>query len=139
LFLDKCGGCKYHKLPYTAQVPVKIDGKYVTREFKTKKDVWDVVDMIIEEERRNNMSQSLGVDSYYNISKQLPFFSCPTLFYNNESSKAISKYFYCKEFGIPPHKGSFSEQPNKWIEHSFFISNCISKLESIKLKEVKNK
>ena len=93
--------------------------------------------MIIKEEKTRSKSQSLDVDSYYSISKQLPFFACPSFFYTKDSSLVVSKYFYCKEFGIPTHPGTFSEQPNKWIEHSFFIGNCINKVETMQLEKAK--
>ena len=37
---EPCGGCQYESYPYTAQVPVSIDGKYPTWEFKSDKDVF---------------------------------------------------------------------------------------------------
>jgi hypothetical protein len=135
LFLDLCGGCRFHTLPYTAEIPIRINNEYQTRVFRTKEDIWSIVDMLINEEKRKNKSQSLDVDSYYAISKQLPFFTCSNHFYSSANASLISKFFYCKEFGIPPHKGTYNEQPNKWIESSFLISNCLSKKESIAIAQ----
>ena len=112
-----------------------INNEYQTRVFRTKEDIWSIVDMLINEEKRKNKSQSLDVDSYYAISKQLPFFTCSNHFYSSGNSCLISKFFYCKEFGIPPHKGTYYAQPNRWIESSFLISNCLSKKESIAISK----
>ena len=38
---DGCGGCSYESYPYKAQVPVKVDGKYETWEFKSDDDVFN--------------------------------------------------------------------------------------------------
>ena len=95
------------------------------------KDIWTIVDMIIKEEKLRTKSKSLDVDSLYAISKQIPFFACPNVFYNSDNSLVISKYFYCKEFGIPPHEGTYQEQPNRWIEHAFLIGNIMNKQESV--------
>ena len=93
--------------------------------------------MVIKEEKDKNNTQSLGVDSFYSISKQLPFFCCPNVLYEPEVQTIIDKYFYCKEFGIPPHKGDYLEQPSKWISQVFIIKNCLTKLEQIQRERTK--
>ena len=39
----------YHTYPYKAQIPILIDGKHQTRMFTSKKDVDDVIELLIEE------------------------------------------------------------------------------------------
>lgn len=42
----------YHTYPYKAQIPVLIEGKYETRTFTSKNDVWGVIDLIIAETKK---------------------------------------------------------------------------------------
>ena len=44
----------YHTYPYKAQIPVLIEGKYETRTFISKDDVWGVIDLIIAETKEEN-------------------------------------------------------------------------------------
>ena len=93
--------------------------------------------MLIKEEKNKN-NGSLNVDSYYSISKQIPFFGCPDKLMEREASDSFAMYNYCKEFGVPPHEGSFSQQPNKWIETAFLIRALINKWEAIQMERSKN-
>ena len=56
---EGCGGCSYESYPYKAQLPVIIDGKRPIREFKSDDDVWEVVDLIIEETKEFNLECEL--------------------------------------------------------------------------------
>mgnify|MGYP003136281873 CR=1 FL=1 len=46
-----------------------------------------------------------------------------------EHNRDIRKYLYCKEFGVSPYKGNYSDHPAKWIEKSFIIRNALAKKE----------
>ena len=43
------------------------------------------------------------------------------------SKKDISRYIYSEQFGISPYKGSYGEQPSKWVEKSFLIKSIIER------------
>ena len=60
---DSCGGCRYESYPYKAQVPVMIDGKYETWEFKSDEDVWKVIELIIEETQKVNIQHGKNFDT----------------------------------------------------------------------------
>ena len=51
------------------------------------------------------------------------------ILYNQEANKDIEKYIYCKEFGISPYPGSYSEQPKIWVEKMFHIKKALAKKE----------
>ena len=63
---------------------------------------------------------------------QLPFFSCRNIILDDKAQKDIAKYLYCNDFGISPYKGSYGDQPKKWIDKSFIIKKLIN---NQKLKE----
>ena len=71
------------------------------------------------------------------ISKQIPFFSCYGIFYNQGYQKDIARYMYCKDFGISPYKGSYPDQPYKWIVKSQIIKASFSKLEDMEYAKIK--
>ena len=123
-----CKGCSFHEFPYKAEIPVKIDGKYKRRTFTCEEDVHDIIKLLIKEtEDFNNEGRSFDVA--LSVSKQLPFFSCMNILYNQEAQKDIEKYIYCKEFGISPYPGSFGEQPKRWVDRAFSIKNALAKRE----------
>ena len=123
-----CKGCSFHEFPYEAQVPVLIDGKRERRAFTCKEDVHDIIKLLIKEaEDFNNEGKSFDVA--LSVSKQLPFFSCMNILYNQEAQKDIEKYIYCKEFGTSPHPGSFGEQPKRWVDRAFLIKKALAKRE----------
>ena len=63
---------------------------------------------------------------------QLPFFACRDIVLDANAQKDISKYIYCSDFGISPYRGSYGDQPKKWIDKSFLIKKLIN---NQKLKE----
>ena len=63
---------------------------------------------------------------------QLPFFSCRNIVLDTNAQKDISKYIYCSDFGMSPYRGSYGDQPKKWIDKSFLIKKLIN---NQKLKE----
>lgn len=54
-----------------------------------------------------------------------------------ESQKDISKYFYCKEFGISPYPGSYGEQPSRWIQKTSIINRATNIREDREIKKIK--
>tara|TARA_A100001515_G_scaffold134619_2_gene124876 strand:- start:767 stop:1153 length:387 start_codon:yes stop_codon:yes gene_type:complete len=124
----------YHKYPYEAQIPILIDGKYETRTFTSDSDVWDVIELLISE-TKEEMEKGRSLNVAGSVMVQLPFFSCKNIIYNEESQKDISRFMYSRQFNISPYKGSYGEQPKKWIEKSFLLSNLI---EREKAKALKN-
>ena len=124
----------YHKYPYEAQIPILIDGKYETRTFTSDSDVWDVIELLISE-TKEEMEKGRSLNIAGSVMVQLPFFSCKNIIYNEEYQKDISRFMYSRQFNISPYKGSYGEQPKKWIEKSFLLSNLI---EREKAKALKN-
>ena len=55
---DIVGGRMHHlilcEFPYEAQLPVKTENGYETREFKSQDDVWAVIDLIAQETKEFN-------------------------------------------------------------------------------------
>ena len=123
-----CKGCSFHEFPYEAEIPLLIDVKRERRTFTCEEDVHDIIKLLIKEtEDFNNEGKSFDVA--LSVSKQLPFFSCMNILYNQEAQKDIEKYIYCKEFGISPYPGSFGEQPKRWIDTAFRIKKALAKRE----------
>ena len=73
-------------------------------------------------------NESYEANSKYplqDISEQLPFFCCPDHILDSSCQKDISKYIYCKEVGIPPHKGEYGHQPSIWIDKFWSIKQAL--------------
>ena len=119
----------YHTYPYKAQIPILIDGKYQTRTFTSNNDVNDVIELLINEVKQSN-KEGNNFNIAESIVKQLPFFACLNTLLDKQSQKDISRYVYSEQFGISPHKGSYGEQPSKWVEKTFLIKNIIEKKKS---------
>tara|TARA_R100000664_G_scaffold25851_1_gene35906 strand:+ start:5382 stop:5765 length:384 start_codon:yes stop_codon:yes gene_type:complete len=119
----------YHTYPYKAQIPILIEGKYETRVFTSKSDVESVIELLIDEVKQTNKKGS-NFNIAQSVVKQLPFFACPNALLDSQSQKDISRYIYSQQFGINPHKGTYGEQPSKWIEKSFLIKNAIERKKS---------
>tara|TARA_Y100001938_G_C7998048_1_gene383169 strand:+ start:321 stop:746 length:426 start_codon:yes stop_codon:yes gene_type:complete len=136
-----CKGCKFHNFPYKALPPILIDGKRVERTFTCKEDVYEIVELLIKETEDFNI-KGKSFDVALSISKQIPFFSCINILYNQESQKDIEKYLYCREFGISPYSGPYSNQPKRWVDRVFFIKKALAKKEKSMIdkqnKEAKN-
>ena len=120
-----CEGCRFHEYPYEAQIPVKINGTYEVRMFGSDDDVWDVIDLIIEETQEyNKKGRSFNIAG--SVSAQMPFFACKNIMLDEKAQKDISRFMYSKEFGVPPYGGSYGEQPKKWIEKSFLLKGLVN-------------
>ncbi len=116
----------YHTYPYKAQIPILIDGKYQTRMFTSNKDVKAIMELLVDEVKENNAKGS-SFNIAESVVKQLPFFACPNVLLNSQAQKDISRYVYSQQFGISPYKGTYGEQPYKWVEKSFLIKKVIER------------
>jgi len=114
-----------------------IDGKRERREFTCDEDVWEIIDLLIEETKEANL-QGKQFDIARSIYTQLPFFACRNIIYSKECQRDIQKYIYCKEFGVSPCEGSFKRHPSKWIEKSFIIKNALAKKENAQIEKAKS-
>ena len=116
----------YHTYPYKAQIPVLVGGKYENQTFTSKDDVWKVIDLIIAETKEENQKgSSFNIAS--SVMAQLPFFTCTNIMLSTEAQKDISRFMYVRQFNIPAYKGSYGEQPKKWVEKSFLLNNVIER------------
>ena len=116
----------YHTYPYKAQIPILIDGKYQTRMFTSNEDVKAIIELLVDEVKENNAKGS-SFNIAESVVKQLPFFACPNVLLNSQAQKDISRYVYSQQFGISPYKGTYGEQPYKWVEKSFLIKKVIER------------
>ena len=116
----------YHTYPYKARIPILIDGKYETRMFTSNKDVETIMELLVDEVKENNAKGS-SFNIAESVVKQLPFFACPNVLLNSQAQKDISRYVYSQQFGISPYKGTYGEQPQKWVEKSFLIKKVIER------------
>ena len=116
----------YHTYPYKAQIPILIDGKYETRMFTSKSDVTEIMELLVDEVKQSNYKGN-SFNIAESVVKQLPFFACPNVLLDAQSQKDISRYIYSQQFGISPYKGTYGEQPHKWVEKSFLIKNTIER------------
>ena len=76
-----------------------------------------------------------GFDLASSIVSQISFFACRNVFLSSKVQKDISKYSYCKEFGISPYPGDYGSQPKKWVDKSFIIKNSLIKRENRAIKK----
>ena len=116
----------YHTYPYKAQIPILIDGKYQTRMFTSSSDVEKIMELLVDEVKQSNKEGS-NFNIAESVVKQLPFFACPNVIINAQAQKDISRYIYSQQFGRSPYKGTYGEQPHKWVEKSFLIKNVIER------------
>lgn len=102
-------------------------------------DVWEVVDLLINEIKENNMERGTEFDITQSINAQLPFFTCSNFFIDKEIQKDIKKYVYCKDLGVSPYEGSFENHPALWIDKYFLIKHAFAKQESSEIAKAKRK
>ena len=134
---DGCGGCHYESYPYKAQVPIKINGKYQTWEFKSKEDVWKAIDILIKDTIKSNEISGNNFDIIDSVAAQISFFACKNIFLDRKIQKDIERYLYCDKFSVPPYKGDYGEQPYLWTEKAFLIKKYFAKLESKQINKAK--
>ena len=111
-------------------MPVMVDGQYETRTFSCEQDVWDVVDLIIEETKEMNESHSKSFSPSSSVKSQLPFFACNNIVFDKEFQKDIERYVYCDNFSIAPYPGAYGEQPSRWTQKSYIIKKAINKIQN---------
>jgi len=123
-----CKGCQYDKYPYTAQVPLTLNGKkYPTITFNSDQDVQKVIDLLIQEIKDTNKAFKKDFKIGEGVFGQLPFFACKRFLYSKEFQDDIHRYSYCSTFNVPAFGGHYGLHPKKWIDKSFFIKNMIEK------------
>ena len=115
-----------------------VNGERETRTFKSKDDVWQVIDLIIEETKlANEKGGDFGISE--SVISQLPFFACQNILMDNKIQKDIERYVYCEKFGVPPYRGSYGDQPAKWVDRSFSIRTAIAKKEKKEINAKKQR
>jgi len=124
----------YHEYPYEAQIPILVEGKYETRTFASDEDVWAVIRLLIDE-TKENIKQGSNLHIAESVMAQLPFFACRNMILNENAQKDIARFMYSKQYKISPYKGSYGEQPKKWVDKSFMFTYII---ERQKAKAIKN-
>ena len=135
--VEPCGGCRFHKFPYEAQLPVMVDGQYETRTFSCEQDVWDVVDLIIEETKDMNEQTGKSFSPSSSVKSQLPFFACNNIIFDKEFQQDIERYIYCDNFKTPAYSGSYDEQPALWVQKSFIIKKALNKIQNKAIEDGK--
>ena len=85
-----------------------------------------------------NKAEGKSFDTAKAVSSQIAFFCCPNKLYNPEYQQDISKYMYCKEFGVSPYEGSYNNHPHKWILKSQVIKSSFHKLEQMVYDKIKS-
>tara|TARA_Y100001963_G_C6657390_1_gene388737 strand:+ start:138 stop:563 length:426 start_codon:yes stop_codon:yes gene_type:complete len=135
---DTCGGCLYHKFPYEAKPPILIDGSYKPINFKSKEDVWNIIDLLIKEVNDVN-EKGKEFDVVQSINAQLPFFTCVNHIFDKDIQKDIQRYIYCTSVNVPPYKGEYNKQPARWVDTFWIIKKTFAKKEKMEISKVKNK
>tara|TARA_R100000700_G_C3115637_1_gene106767 strand:- start:27 stop:308 length:282 start_codon:yes stop_codon:yes gene_type:complete len=85
-----------------------------------------------------NKMTNKNFDIVSSVSHQLPHFSCINIIFDKKYQRDISKYLYCKEFSVPPFKGSYEDQPYKWIQKVNIIQHAIAKRNEMERVKIKN-
>ena len=124
----------YHEYPYEAQIPILIEGKYKTRTFTSSDEVWDVIRFLIDETKQH-IKEGSNLHIAESVMAQLPFFSCSNMLIDTKAQKDITRFMYAKQFNTSPYKGSYGEQPKKWVDKTFLLTHL---LERQKSKAIKN-
>ena len=123
----------YHEYPYKARIPILIEGKYETRTFASNDEVWNVIRLLIDE-TEENIKEGSNLHIAESVMAQLPFFACSNIIMDAEAQKDISRFMYAKQFNISPYKGSYGEQPKKWINKTFLLTHLLERQKSKAMK-----
>ena len=108
-------------------MPIIVDGKRKKLTFNCEKDVWDAIDLIIEETNRVNREEGGNIDIATSVVSQIAFFACPNILIDETIHRDLKRYIYCEKFGVAPYPGSYGEQPFEWIERAFLIKSALAK------------
>ena len=106
---------------------MKTEQGYETREFKSIDDICAVIELIALETKRFNLEKGKDFDVSKSVISQIPFFTCINHIRNEKYLKLFNKYVYCTETATPAYKGSYGEQPAKWVQYFFIIKNAMAK------------
>ena len=106
------------------------DGSYETRIFKNSDDVWEVVDLIIEETKMMNAKHEKSFDISASVQSQVPFFACQNFIFDKEIQQDIERYIYCENFKTPAYPGGYDDQPALWVQKSFIIKKAVNKMQN---------
>ena len=109
------------------------------KEFTCDEDVWEIIDLLIQEVKDNNKKSNKDFDIAQSVNAQIPFFACKNVIFDKGLQDDIRRYVYCKDSGVHPYKGSYSEQPAIWIDKFFIIKNSFAKLEQAYVNKIKEK
>ncbi|QDP49161.1 MAG: hypothetical protein Unbinned2990contig1002_8 [Prokaryotic dsDNA virus sp.] len=121
-----------------ATPPIAVNGKRISLSFNSDEDVWKIIHKLIEEAKEmNKLGKSFDIGA--SLLKQIPFFACKNVLLSKEYQSDISKYLYCKNFGIKPYEGSYKEQPSRWVSKTFIIKNALIKRDNMLQKQHMNK
>ena len=123
----------YHEYPYKARIPILIEGKYETRTFTSNDEVWNVIRLLIDE-TEENIKEGSNLHIAESVMAQLPFFACSSMIMDAEAQKDISRFMYARQFNISPYKGSYGEQPKKWIDKTFLLTHLLERQKSKAMK-----
>ena len=123
----------HHEYPYKAQIPILIEGTYETRTFTSNDEVWDVIRLLIDE-TKENIKQGSNLHIAESVMAQLPFFSCSNMIMDANAQKDIARFMYARQFNISPYKGSYGEQPKKWIDKAFLLTHLLERQKSKAMK-----
>ena len=124
----------YHEYPYKAQIPILIDGKYETRAFTSDDEVWDVIRLLIDE-TQEHINEGSNLHIAESVMAQLPFFACGNMMIDKNAQKDIARFMYARQFKISPYRGSYGEQPKKWVGKSFILNNLIERRKAKVIKD----
>lgn len=78
-------------------------------------------------------------DEISSVVAQLPFFTCPNHFNTPELQRDLERYLYCDKNNVSAYKGTYGEQPAKWVDKYFAIKNAYAKKESLLIKKSRDK
>jgi hypothetical protein len=123
----------YHEYPYKAQIPILIDRKYEVRTFTSDEEVWDVIRLLIDE-TKENIKEGSNLHIAESVMAQLPFFTCSNMLMDANAQKDIARFMYARQFNISPYKGSYGEQPKKWIDKTFLLTHLLERQKSKAMK-----
>ena len=91
-------------------------------------DVWQIIDLLIQETKDYN-EKGKEFDIAKSVNAQLPFFCCKNILRSRSIQKDIERYIYSEQFSVPPYKGSYGEQPAKWVDRAFIIKKVLANKE----------
>ena len=102
-----------------------VKGKYPIRAFANKKDIMEVLDILIEDIKYNNEQTGKTFNISSSVFAYIPHFACLNNFLDQKMQNDINRFVFSKEYKIPPYEGSYGSYPRKWIEKCNKISESL--------------